>query len=218
MRKENEHMRQKSSIRLETKIQKITKEVELVLKGTSKELAICVQNCKNKCTKVNKNVNYLKAQTKTNVDRLKVNQNKEGIEKILDELSREVRTVQSIVDECNGGIQRDKRSHRLDIQRLDSHLEELKERVKSSMANKAETTVRASPQTSPTIRLIDTDRSTSQAAQNVRGTNSCHSFGDIDVIVDGTSDSNKVRNLNTVRATSRNIVSALPDRYVAKIH
>jgi hypothetical protein len=53
MKKENEQMRQESAIRLETKIQDITKEVELVKRGTNKELTICTQNCKNECDKVN---------------------------------------------------------------------------------------------------------------------------------------------------------------------
>jgi hypothetical protein len=61
MRKENEQMRQETSIRLETKIQEITKEVELVKKGTNKELATCIKNCKNECTKENENVNNHKA-------------------------------------------------------------------------------------------------------------------------------------------------------------
>jgi hypothetical protein len=143
-----------------------------------------------------------------------VNQNREEIENKLEELTREVRTVTAIVDECNGDLQRDKKSHRLDIQRIDAQIEELKEKLNSSIANKAETTVRASPKTSPTIRSIDIGRPTCQVAQNVRGTNSCNSIGEIDEIVDGTSESNEVRNLNKIGATSTNIVSALPDRYV----
>ena len=81
------------------------------------------------------------------------------------------------------------------------------------MANKAETAVRASPQTSPTIRLIDIGRSTSQVTQKAQGTNSCNSLLETDVIVDGTAENHEVRNLNTVGATSSKIVSALPDRY-----
>ena len=177
---------------------------------------MCMQKCKSECDKVNERVNDHKAQTKTNVDSLKVvaNQNKEEIENKLEELTREIRTITAVVDECNDCVQRDKRSHRLDIQRLDSQLKELKERVNSSMANKAETAVRASPQTNPTIRLIDIGRPASQATQNAQGTNSCNSLGEIDVIVEGTAENHEVRNLNTVGATSSKIVSALPDRYV----
>jgi len=109
---QNEQMRQDFSIQLETKIQEITREVELIKRGTNKELSMCMQKCKSECDKVNKRVNDHKAQTKTNVDSLKVvvNQNKEEIENKLEELTREVRTITAIVDECNDCVQRDKRS------------------------------------------------------------------------------------------------------------
>jgi hypothetical protein len=42
VREQNEQMRQEFSIQLETKIQGITREVELVKRGTNKELSICM--------------------------------------------------------------------------------------------------------------------------------------------------------------------------------
>jgi hypothetical protein len=124
-------MKKESAIRLETKIQDITKEAELVKRGTNKELTICMQHCKNECDKVNENVNNHKAQTKTSVESLKgvVKQNREEIENKLGELTREVSTVTAVADECNCELQSDKKNHCLDIQRINAQLEELKEKT-----------------------------------------------------------------------------------------
>jgi len=61
----------------------------------------------------------------------------------------------SSLDECNSSIQMNKRNYQLEIQRLVSQIEDLRENVNSNLSNQAEPAVCASPQTSATIRVID---------------------------------------------------------------
>ena len=62
-----------------------------------------------------------------------VNQNRDEYENKIDELTHEVRTVTSSLDKCNSSIQMNKRNYQLEIQRLGSQIEDLKENVNDSL-------------------------------------------------------------------------------------
>ena len=70
-----------------------------------------------------------------------VNQNRDEPENKIDGLTHEVRTVTSSLDECNSSIQMNKRNYQLEIQRLGSQIEDLKENVNGSLSNQAEPAV-----------------------------------------------------------------------------
>jgi hypothetical protein len=149
MRKENKQIIKESSNKIETKVQEVAKEVELVKKGTFIELAKCMQNCNDESNKVNENVRNRKVQTEEKLDMLKVkiDQNKRETENKL-ELTRKVKTITSMVDECNEGILRDKINHCSEIKILDAQLNELKKKVYSNITDNTEATVSISPYTS----------------------------------------------------------------------
>jgi DNA gyrase/topoisomerase IV subunit A len=106
MRRDNDQKRQEFSMQLQTEVQLITKEVDLVRNSTDTELTKCVQKFETECNKLN-NSNDYKSQTDANMNGLRsvVNQNRDELENEIDELTHEVRTVTSSLDECNSSIQ-----------------------------------------------------------------------------------------------------------------
>jgi hypothetical protein len=216
MRKENEQIRKENSYKIETKIQEVTKEVELVKKGTFIELAKCMQKCNDESNKVNENVRSHKVQTEAKLESLKVkvDQNREETETKLEELIREVKTITSMVDECNGRILRDKKSHCSEIKRLDAQLNELKQKVNSNIIDKTEATASIPPQASDNIRLENNNQATSRESQYVQGTSGVNSVKENVVMIERLPDGEQARNVRIVGATGSNIVSAPPDRYV----
>jgi polyhydroxyalkanoate synthesis regulator phasin len=63
MTKENDRMRQEFSSQLQTEVQSIAKEVEVVRKSTGMELTNCVQNFESVCDRMNESMNAYKSQT-----------------------------------------------------------------------------------------------------------------------------------------------------------
>jgi len=61
----------------------------------------------------------------------------------------------------------DKRNNQLEIQRLESQMENLRVKLNGNLAMYNESAVCASPQTSTTIRVTDVGRPTSQASLTV---------------------------------------------------
>jgi len=220
MKRENEQIRQEFSVQLQIEVQIITKDVDVVRNSIDTELTKCVQNFEGECNKINENVNNHKSQTEANMDGLSLvlNQNREELENNLDELTREVKAITSSIDECSGSIQRTKGNYQLDIQRLGSHFEDLREGVNGSLSNQAEPAVCASPQTSSTIRVIDVGRPMSQAPPSVPEMSSCNSLGANGVIVNRVFKCNEVGNSNTVAAPGIENVSARPEQYVGTSH
>jgi uncharacterized coiled-coil DUF342 family protein len=77
-----------------------------------------------------------------------VNQNRDEHENKIDELTHEVRAVTSSLDKCNSSIQMNKRNYLLEIQRLGSQIEDLREKVNGSLP------VRLNQPFAPPLRLV----------------------------------------------------------------
>ena len=137
MGKENDQIRQEFSPQLQTEVQLITNEVEVVRNSTGTELTNCVQNFEGVCNKINESIIDYKSQTDASLNslRLETNQNREELENKVDELTHEIRSVVFRLDECNNTIQTDKQNYQLEIQRLNSQIENLRERVNGNLAN-----------------------------------------------------------------------------------
>lgn len=88
-RREKDQIRQEFSVQLQTEVQLITKEVDLVRNSTDKELTNCVQNFESECKEINENSNDYKSQTDVNTNGLRsvVNQNRDELENEIDELT-----------------------------------------------------------------------------------------------------------------------------------
>ena len=84
-----------------------------------------------------------------------VNQNREEAENNIGNLIREVRSVDFGLEECNSGTQMDKRNYQLEIQRIESQIENLRAKFNGNLAVHIESSLVASPQTSTTIRVTD---------------------------------------------------------------
>ena len=104
MTKENDRMRQEYSTELQTEVQSIAKEVEVVRESTGMELTNGMQNFESVCDGMNVSMNAYKSQNDASVNtlRLEMNKNKVG------ELTLHIRSVASSLDECNSNIQIDK--------------------------------------------------------------------------------------------------------------
>ena len=107
MRKQNDQMRQQFSTQLQTEVQSVAKELDVDRKSTDMELTKCVRNFESVCDGMNESTNAYKSQTDASVSslRLETNQNKEEVKNKVEELSLEIRSVASSLDECNCTIQ-----------------------------------------------------------------------------------------------------------------
>jgi len=143
-----------------------------------------------------------------------VNQNMEEVENKIGNLTHDVRSVASGLEECNSGIQTDKRNYQLEIQRLESQIENLRANVNGNLAMHNESVVCASPQTSTTIRVTDVGRPTSQASLTVSELSNRNSPGVNGVSDSNTSRCNNVRNSSIVAVSGVEIVSAQSETYV----
>jgi len=198
VRKENDKMRREFKIQLQTEVQLIDKEVEAVRISTDTELTDCVQNFESKCNKINGSIKDYKSETDASMNSLRsmVNQKREEVENKIGNLTHDIRSVASGLEECNSSIQTDKRNYQLEIQRLGSHFENLRAKIDGSLAMHNESAVCASPQTSTTIRVTDVGRPTSQANLAVSELSNRNS-----PVVNGVSDSNTSR-CNNIRNSS----------------
>jgi len=79
----------------------------------------------------------------------------EEAENMTGKLTDEVRSVASGLEECNSGTQMDKRNYQLEIQRLESQVENLRAKFNGNLAVHIESSLVAPPQTSTTIRVTD---------------------------------------------------------------
>jgi hypothetical protein len=110
------------------------------------------------------------------------------------------------------------RNYQLEIQELDSQIENLRAKVNVNLINQTGSAVCASPQTSSTIRLIDVGRPTSQAAPDVPESGKCIPPGVNGVSANKISRCNEVRNVSTIAGTGIESVSALSEKYVDSSH
>jgi hypothetical protein len=151
-------MRQEFSWQLQTEVQSIAEEVEVVRKSTDTELTCCVQNFESVCNGINESMAACKLQIEASIKslRLETNQNKEEIRNKVGELELEIRSVASSVDECNIAFRADRQAYQSGIQKLNSEIEVFKARVNSNTASQATSAVCTSPQTSTTMKVIDT--------------------------------------------------------------
>ena len=119
--------------------------------------------------KINESIINYRSQTDASMNSLRsvVNQNREEIENKIGKLTHDVRSVASGLDECNSSIEMDKRNYQLEIQRLESQIENLRAEVNDNTAMQTESAVCASPQTSTTIRVTDVGRPTCQPSPAV---------------------------------------------------
>jgi hypothetical protein len=107
MRKETFRMRQEFSTQLQTEVQPFAKKVEVFRKSTGMELTNCVRNFESVCDGMNESMNAYKSQTDASVNilRLEMNQNKEEVKNKVCELTLEIGSFASSLDECNSIIQ-----------------------------------------------------------------------------------------------------------------
>jgi predicted nucleic acid-binding Zn-ribbon protein len=96
---------------------------------------------------LNQNISNYKSQTDASMNSLRsvVNQNRDKLGNKIGELTQEVRSVTSSLDECNSSIQMDKRRYQQEIQRLDSQIEDLRAKLNGNLPNQTESAVCASP-------------------------------------------------------------------------
>jgi iron uptake system EfeUOB component EfeO/EfeM len=101
MRSENVQTKHEFSMQLQTEVQLITQEMDVVRNSIDTELINCMKNFESECNKVNENLNNHKSQTDASINGLKslVNQNRDGFGNKIDQLTHKVRTVRSILDE-----------------------------------------------------------------------------------------------------------------------
>jgi len=203
MRKENDRMRQEFSTQLQTEVQLIAKELEVVRKSTDMEITNCVRNFESVCDGMNESINAYKTQNVANVNslRLETNQNMEEVKNKVGELNLEIRSVASSLDECNCTIQTDRQVYQSEMQKLNSEIENLRANVNSNQANQTASAVCTSPQSSTTIRVIDIGRPTSQVSPAVSESGSHISPGVNGASVCNVSACNNVNNTKTI-ATS----------------
>jgi len=177
--------------------------VELVRNSTDTGLTKCVKNFKGECDKINESIKDYKMQTDASMNSLRsvVNQNRAELENKIDELTHEVRSVASGIEECNSSRQMDKGNYQLEIQRLDFQIEILRTNFNGNLAIQTESAVYASQQFSTTIRVIDIGQLTSQATPAASESNSRKSPGLNGVIISNTSECNIVSNSSTVAAS-----------------
>jgi predicted nucleic acid-binding Zn-ribbon protein len=220
MRRENVQIMQEFSMQLHTEVQLITKEVDVVRNRIDTELTNCVKRFESECNKLNKNVNDYKSQNDASMNGLRsvVNKNREKLENKIDELTHEVRTVTSSLDECHSSIQMNKRNYQLEIQRLDFQIENLRAKFKVNVTNQTGSAICASPQTSSTIRVIDVGRPTSEAAPDISESGNCSPPVANGVSANEISRCNEVRNVNTVAGSGIESVGALSETYVDSSH
>ena len=109
----------------------------------------------SECNKINDSIKDCKSQTDASMNSLRsmVNQNREDIRNKIGNATHDFRSVASGLEECNSSIQLDKRNYQLEIQRLESHIENLRAKVNGNLALHNESAVCASPQTIATIRV-----------------------------------------------------------------
>ena len=96
-----------------------------------------------------------------------MNQNKEEVKNKVGELTLEIRSVASSLDECNSDIHTDRQVYQSEIQKLNSEIGNLQAKLNSYEANQTASAVCTFPQASTTIRLIDIGQSTSQVSPAV---------------------------------------------------
>jgi len=157
MRRENNKMRQEFTIQMQTQVQLVAKEVEAVRNSTDTELTNSVQNFESECNKINGSIKDYKSQTDASMNSLRsvVNQNREEVENNTGNLTHEVKSVTPGLEKCNISAQMDKRNYQLEIQTLESQIENLRAEINGSLAMLTESGVYISLQTSTTIRVTD---------------------------------------------------------------
>jgi predicted RNase H-like nuclease (RuvC/YqgF family) len=215
MTKENDRMRQEFSTQLQTEVQSIAKEVDVVKGSTDEELTNRVRNFESTCEGMNESMSAYKSQTDASVNslRLEMNQNKEEVKNKVGELTLEIRSVASSLDGCNSKIQTDRQVYQLETQKLNSEIGNLKAKLNSNQTNQNASAVCTSLQAS-TTRLIDIGQSSSQVSPAVSEPSSHISPGVNGESVYNASACNYVNNTNTIATSCNENVSAQSETFV----
>ena len=116
MMNENDRLREEFSAQLQTHIRSIAKESDVV----NMEFTNRLRNAENVCDGMKESTNAWKSQTDASVNslRLENNQNTEEVNNKVGEITLEIRSVASSLDECNIRIQNDKQVLKSEIQKL----------------------------------------------------------------------------------------------------
>ena len=138
---------------------------------------------------------------------LEKNQNMEEFKNKLGELTLENMSVASGSDDCNSTIKTNRQVYRSEI-RLNSDIENLGSKINCNRANQAASAICTSPQTSTTIRVIDTAQPTRQFSPDVSESGSHISPGVNGVSVYNASACNSVKNTNTIATSCIHNMSA----------
>jgi len=175
MRKESDQLRQEFSTQLQTEVQSVAKKVEVVRESTDMELINCVRNVESVCGGMNDTMNACKSQNDPNENslRLEKNQNKEKVENKVGELTLEIKSVASSLDECNRTIKTDRQAYQSEVQKLNSEIENLRAKFNSNQTKQTASDVCTSPQTSTTISVKDIGQPTRRCFPQSRNCISC---------------------------------------------
>jgi len=105
-----------------------------------------VQNFESDCNKINDSIKDSKSLTDGSTNSLSsvVNQNTEDVENKVRKLTQEFRSFASGLENCNCNIKIDKQNYQLEIQRLESQIENLRARINGNLAMHKKSTVCAS--------------------------------------------------------------------------
>jgi SMC interacting uncharacterized protein involved in chromosome segregation len=133
------------------------------------EVTNCARNVEGACDEMNESMNACKSQTDASVNSLSLdmNQNKGEVKNKVGELTLEIRSVASGLEECNSNIHTDRQVYESEIQKLNSEIGNLKAKLNSKQANQTASAVYISPQASTSTRVIGICQSTSQISPAV---------------------------------------------------
>jgi len=128
-------IKQEFTIQLQTEVQLIAKELEVVSNSTERELTNCLRNLETECNKINDSIKHCRLQIDASMNSLRsmVNQNMEEVENKIGNLTHNIRSVASVMKESNSSMQMDKRNCQLEIQRLESQIENFRTNVMISL-------------------------------------------------------------------------------------
>jgi len=107
----------------------------------------CVQNVQSECNKINSSIKDYKSHTDTSMNSVSstVIQKREEVENKLGNITHELRSVASCLDQCNCSIQMDNRNYLLEIQSLESLTEILRPKYYGNLEMHSKSAVCVSP-------------------------------------------------------------------------
>ena len=166
MTDEHDKIRKEFSHKLETEIQLVTNQVEVVKKTTDVELDNLVRSVEGVCEGINESMNAHKSQTDAKVKsiRAEVDQNKDEFDSKVGEIKAEITSVASSLAEYSNRMQTDKEVYEAEIQKLKTQVQNIDERLNSNKAQRTTPQVCSSPQASVIARLTEVSQPSSQVS------------------------------------------------------